>query len=58
MVQTTKELPVAITPIDDAEVHAFVEYLEWMKSANDTILTASMLSDPEDSPPVSNDKAA
>ena len=51
MVQTTKELPVAITPIDDAEVHAFVEYLEWMKSANDTILTASMLSDPEDSPP-------
>lgn len=36
MVQTAKELLEAITPLDDPEVHAFVEYLEWMKSSDDT----------------------
>jgi cytochrome c len=35
MVQTANELLEAITPIDDPEVHAFVEYLEWMKSYDD-----------------------
>lgn len=36
MVQTAKELLEAIKPLDDPEVHAFVEYLEWMKSSDDT----------------------
>jgi len=35
MVETAKELLEAITPIDDPQVHAFVEYLDWMKSSDD-----------------------
>lgn len=53
MVQTAKELLVAITPIDDAEVHAFVEYLEWMKSTttDDMDFPLSTPSDPDNPDP-------
>jgi hypothetical protein len=52
MDQTPIELLDTITPIDDQETHAFVEYIEWMKSADYTdVLLDTLLSDSDNAAP-------
>lgn len=47
MMRTAKDLHEANTTIDDPEVRAFVEYLDWMKSVDYTDLLRTSLSYPD-----------